>query len=436
MIPASWRDELKRSLRPVPEGRVCRMVGLHLEVEGVDAAVGEAIRVEIDGSEKILAEVVAISDGRLVCMPFAEMAGVRFGATAVPLNRAPAVAVGRSILGRIVDANGSPIDGQGPIEAEDMVGVLNAAPAPLVRPIITEQMPLGVRVVDTMVPCGKGQRLGIFAGAGVGKSSLVSMAIRGTKAPVKVLALIGERGREVREFIERDLGEEGLSSAAVVVATSDQPPLMRIRAALTATRIAEWFRDQGEDVLLIMDSLTRLAMAQREVGISTGEPPTMRGYPPSVGSLMARLLERAGSSDQGSITALYTVLVDGDDMLDPVADAARSILDGHITLSRARAQMSRYPAVDVLDSVSRLESSILTDDQRLLVQAARRMLAVYQSSVDLIEVGAYRAGVNPQLDLAITLRERLEDVFCQDVHELSPLETSWSRLTEAMGGAG
>lgn len=410
------------------------MVGLHLEVEGVDAAIGEAIEVDLGGGKRIRAEVVALSDGRQICMPYGELTGVRYGAAASAMRRPPLLPVGHGLLGRVIDAEGNPIDGKGPIYGEDSVAVTHYPPPAMSRDLIKEQLTLGVRVLDTMVPCGKGQRLGVFAGAGVGKSSLMSMIIRGTTADVKVLALVGERGREVREFIENDLGEEGLKRSVVVVATSDQPPLLRIRAALAATRIAEWFRDRSSDVLLIMDSLTRLAMAQREIGLSSGEPPSARGYPPSVTSLMARLLERAGNSDGGSITGLYSVLVDGDDMNDPVADAARAILDGHITLSRERAQMSRYPAVAVLESISRLETAILGVEQRHLVARTRTLLASLEQARDLLEVGAYRSGSNLLVDQAIETLPALEAVFCQDITERSSLDSAWNSLTSALGG--
>lgn len=418
--------------KPQSVGRVCRMVGLHLEVEGVEAAIGEAVMVDLGNGKKISSEVVALNDGRLICMPYGELVGVRYGAPASALRRPPMLPVGRSLLGRVIDAEGNPIDGKGPIIAEDAVGVTHFPPAPMSRRLIKEQLPLGVRVLDTMVPCGKGQRLGIFAGAGVGKSSLLSMMIRGTSADVKVLALVGERGREVREFIENDLGEEGLASSVVVVSTSDQPPLLRIRAALVATRVSEWFRDNGNDVLLVMDSLTRLAMAQREIGLSSGEPPSARGYPPSVTSLMARLLERAGNADAGSITGLYSVLVDGDDLNDPVADAARSILDGHITLSRDRAQMSKFPAVETLGSISRLEGALLSGEKKAAVAKARSLLAALDQARDLIEVGAYRVGTNALVDTAIRIVPNLDRVFCQDLHETSTPEQAWEMLYAAL----
>lgn len=432
MIPLLWRERLLEVAGPRQSGRVCRMIGLHLEIEGVDAAIGESIHVQLSQREEVVAEVVAVNDGRLVCMPLGALDGLRYGAPATAMRRPPSFPVGRNLLGRVIDAEGRPLDGKGPIFPDALVSVVNSPPEPMARRLISEQLSLGVRVLDTMVPCGRGQRIGVFAGAGVGKSTLLSMMIRGSAADVKVLSLVGERGREVKEFVENDLGDEGLRDAVVVVATSDQPPLLRIRAALAATRLAEWFRDEGDDVLLIMDSLTRLAMAQREVGLSTGEPPSARGYPPSTTSLMARLLERAGNAAVGSITGIYSVLVDGDDMSDPVADSARSILDGHITLSRHRAQLGRYPAVSVLESISRLESAILTKEQRALALQVRSLLASLEQAQDLIDVGAYRSGSNPMVDRALQILEPLERVFGQGVDEASNEVEAWEALRLAM----
>ena len=282
--------------------------------------------------------------------------------------------------------------------------------------------------MDTLIPCGRGQRLGIFAGSGVGKSTLLSMIARGTEAEVSVLALVGERGREVREFIEHDLGEEGLARSVVVVATSDEPALVRLRAAFTATRIAEWYRDQGKHVLLMMDSVTRFCMAQREVGLSAGEPPATRGYPPSVFALLPRLLERAGASETGSITGLYTVLVDGDDMNEPIADAARSILDGHIVLSRKLATAGHFPTIDVLESISRVAPAITTGEQRATATEFRRLLAAYRDAKDLIEIGAYAMGSNPLVDRAIALQPVMEQFLCQDLDDLAPWDDSWAAI--------
>jgi flagellum-specific ATP synthase len=301
--------------------------------------------------------------------------------------------------------------------------------------MIDEALPLGVRALDTLVPCGRGQRMGIFAGSGVGKSTLLSMITRGTEASVTVLALVGERGREVREFIENDLGPEGLARAVVVVATSDEPALVRLRAAFTATRIAEHFRDQGLDVLLLMDSLTRFAMAQREVGLSAGEPPATRGYPPSVFGMLPKLLERAGAGAQGSISALYTVLVEGDDLMDPIGDASRAILDGHIVLSRALATGGHFPSIDVLESISRVGPAITSPEQRALATEMRRLLAAYRDAKDLIEIGAYVAGTNPLVDRAVQLREAMDGFLRQDLHETSTAQDAWQWLGNLVGEA-
>jgi len=313
------------------------------------------------------------------------------------------------------------------------VNVDHRPPHPLTRRMIDEPLPLGVRALDTLIPCGRGQRMGIFAGSGVGKSTLLSMITRGTEAPVTVLALVGERGREVREFIENDLGPEGLARAVVVVATSDQPALVRLRAAFTATRIAESFRDEGLDVLLLMDSLTRFSMAQREVGLSAGEPPATRGYPPSVFAMLPRLLERAGASDRGSITGLYTVLVEGDDLLDPIGDASRAILDGHIVLSRALATSGHYPAIDVLESISRVGPAVTTPEQRAAATVTRQLLAAYREAKDLIEIGAYVEGTNPVVDRAVVLKEAMDGFLRQDMYEVTPAQDAWAWLERLVG---
>ena len=419
---------LKAAASPRRTGRVTRLVGLRVEVEGLEAAVSEAVRITRRDGTELPAEVVAVQDDRLACMPLGELRGVRYGDVVEALGHPLPVRVGRRLLGRVLDGLGRPIDG-GPALADlEEVSVDADPPHPLRREMVDRQLALGVRALDTTVPCGRGQRLGIFAGSGVGKSSLLSMIARGTTAQVCVLALIGERGREVSEFIQRDLGEEGLSRSVVVVATSDQPALVRIRASFTATRIAEWFRDQGLDVVLMMDSLTRFAMAQREVGLSAGEPPATRGYPPSVFSLLPRLLERAGAAEQGSITGLYTVLVEGDDMNEPIADAARSILDGHLVLSRRLATSGHFPSIEVLESISRVEPVIATPEQRGGARELRRLLAAYRDARDLVEIGAYSRGANPLVDRAIGLKDAIEAFLCQDIAEVCELEDSWARL--------
>jgi flagellum-specific ATP synthase len=434
VIPEKVRAQVLRAAAPVRRGRVSRIVGLHLEVEGIEAGVGEAVRIELGGDQSVIAEVVGFEGQRLVCMPLRDVRGVRYGDPAVALRRPTQIPVGRGLLGRVVDADGAPIDGGGPLVAEDLIGLEGHAPDPLERTLIDAPLGLGVRALDTMVPCGVGQRMGIFAGAGVGKSSLLSMVVRGAEVDVRVVALVGERGREVREFLERDLGPEGRARSVVVVATSDEPPLVRVRAAIAATRIAEWFRDRDMRVLLVMDSLTRLALAQREIGLAAGEPPSVRGYPPSVFALMAQLLERAGTARRGSITGLYSVLVEGDDLEEPVADAARSILDGHVVLSRQLANRGRYPAVDVLASLSRLESAILSEERSRLARRARAHLAVLDEVRDLVELGAYQRGTSAEVDEALEVVPRIEAVLRQGVEEISTTEGAWARLAAALGG--
>ena len=416
-------------------GRVSRLLGIQVDVVGLDVAIGDAISVE-GPHGAVPCEVVAVHDHSATCMPFGNLRGVRIGGAAVALGGAPTIFTGRALLGRVLDGLGRPLDGRPLPAGLERVTVTGAAPHPLRRRPVTEQLPLGVRVMDTLVPCGRGQRMGIFAGSGVGKSSLMSMMIRGTEADVSVLALVGERGREVQEFIARDLGPEGLARSVVVVATSDEPPLVRLRAALTATRIAESFRSDGDDVLLLMDSLTRFAMAQREIGLSAGEPPATRGYPPSTFSMLAQLLERAGSAERGSITGLYTVLVDGDDMNDPIADAARSILDGHVVLSRKLATAGQFPTVDALESISRVAPAITTAEQRSAATELRRLMAAHRDARDLIEIGAYVQGTNPMVDRSVALEPAIKAFLTQDLHESVPAEQSWSELHELVGQSG
>ena len=427
IVPDALRSGLVDALGPRRTGRVTRLVGLRVEVDGLEAAVGDAVRIWRGGGT-LDAEVVAVQGSTLACMPLGDLTGVRFGDRAEALGRPLPLAVGEGLLGRVLDGLGRPIDDGPPLVDWEEVSVDAAPPHPLRRDLVDRQLALGVRALDTLVPCGRGQRLGIFAGSGVGKSSLLSMIARGTDAQVAVLALVGERGREVNEFILRDLGPEGLARSVVVVATSDEPALVRIRAAFTATRIAEWFRDQGLDVVLMMDSLTRFAMAQREVGLSAGEPPATRGYPPSVFSLLPKLLERAGAAETGSITGLYTVLVEGDDMNEPIADAARSILDGHIVLTRRLATAGHFPSIEVLDSISRVEPAITTAERRGHARELRRLMAAYRDARDLIEIGAYVRGANPLVDRALALLDVIDAFLRQDVTETVPSESSWNDL--------
>jgi len=410
-------------------GYVSNLIGLIIEATGLQAEVGEVCLVGTDRNRApVSAEVVGFRDGRTLLMPLGELHGIGPGTRVLATGAPFRITVGDGLLGRILSGLGTPEDG-GPEPRGAARSTIAAPPAALSRPRITERVGLGVRALDGLVPCGRGQRLGIFAGSGVGKSSLLGMIARSTSATVNVIALVGERGREVREFIERDLGD-ALERSVVVVATSDQPALVRIKAAFTATTIAEHFRDQGHDVMLMMDSVTRFAMAQREVGLAIGEPPATRGYTPSVFALLPRLLERAGTSTSGSITGLYTVLVDGDDMNEPVADSVRSILDGHVVLTRALAHAGHYPAVDVLQSVSRLVGEIVSSEVQSAAQQLRGALAVLHEKEDLVAIGAYQHGTDPALDTALAHRTEIERFLRQAVTERSdPLQTD-ARLVE------
>ncbi|MGH2873362.1 MAG: FliI/YscN family ATPase [Solirubrobacteraceae bacterium] len=423
-------------------GRVRDLIGLIIEATGLEVEMGEICLVgderDPDGRAAVPTEVVGFRGGRTLLMPLGELTGIGPG-TCVRSTGSPfRIAVGDALLGRVISGLGRPLDGLGELAPVAWRNAHASPPDALSRPRISERVGLGVRALDTLVPCGRGQRLGIFAGSGVGKSSLLGMIARSTTADVNVIALVGERGREVREFIERDLGA-ALAHSVVVVATSDQPALVRIQAAFTATAVAEYFRDRGSDVMLMMDSVTRLAMAQREIGLAIGEPPATRGYTPSVFALLPRLLERAGNSPEGSITGLYTVLVDGDDMNEPIADAVRSILDGHVVLTRSLAHAGHYPAIDVLQSVSRLISEITSADVRDAGQRLRAALAAYREKEDLISIGAYQSGTDPLLDAAIALRSQIDGFLRQRVEDASTLQQADEQLmalgAELPGGA-
>lgn len=424
--PLALPDAVLDAARPQAVGVLRTVVGLTLEVVGTRTAVGDLVRVG-DGADAVLAEVVATSDGTARCLPLGPTRGLRAGTQVRPAG-ALRVPVGAGLLGRVLDGLGRPIDGRGPLRADAWVPVDGEAPHPLERARVDTPLDLGVRVLDTLVTAGRGQRLGLFAGSGVGKSSLLSMIARGTEAEVSVIALVGERGREVREFLEDDLGPEGLARSVVVVATSDQPPLVRMRSAFVATRIAEHLRDEGRHAVLMMDSLTRVAMAQREIGLSVGEPPATRGYPPSTFALLAQLLERAGTGPRGSVTGLYTVLVDGDDHNEPIADAARSILDGHVVLDRRLAVAGHFPSVDALGSISRVASRVSTSEQRALAQRLRSVMAARRAAQDLLDVGAYVAGTNPLVDAAVTHGAQIDAFLRQGMAEAAPAASSWERL--------
>ncbi|HEX3004807.1 MAG TPA: FliI/YscN family ATPase [Angustibacter sp.] len=425
--------EALQAAQPQRVGRISAVVGLVVEVVGVDAAVGDLVLLaSTNGLDGVPAEVVGIARDHLRCMPLGEIDGLRAGDRVVATGDGLRVRVGSELLGRVLDGLGRPADG-GPAVSGELLSVSHRAPDALSRQLVDSPVSLGVRALDTLVPAGRGQRLGIFAGSGVGKSSLLSMIARGTSASVSVLALVGERGREVREFVEGDLGEAGLARSVVVVATSDAPAVTRLRAAFVATRIAEWFRDGGLDVLLMMDSLTRVAMAQREIGLSNGEPPATRGYPPSTFALLPRLLERAGPAATGTITGIYTVLVDGDDHNEPIADAARSILDGHVTLSRRLATAGHFPSIDVLESVSRVVGAVTTPEQRAAATVLRRVLAAHRDARELIEVGAYAAGSDPDVDAAVTHWDALNAFLRQPIDETVGHESSWGHLLALVG---
>lgn len=395
-------------------GKVSKVVGLTIESEGPETHIGALCHIISHNDRTVLAEVVGFREKHVLLMPIGNMSGIAPGSLVIAANRDLEVGVGQSLLGRVLDGLGNPMDGKGPLDIEKYYPVNSMPPNPMTRPRINQVLPLGVKCIDGLLTVGKGQRMGIFAGSGVGKSTLLGMIARNTKADINVIALIGERGREVRDFLERDLGEEGLKRSVVVIATSDQPALIRLKGALVATAIAEYFRDSGKDVLLLMDSLTRFSMAQREIGLAVGEPPVTRGYTPSVYAAMPKLLERSGTSSKGSITGLYSVLVDGDDMNEPITDTARGILDGHIVLSRQLAHRNHYPAIDVLASISRLMTDIVDDDHKARANELRRNLAIYRDAEDLINVGAYVRGSNPDIDLSIKLIKGINGFLIQD----------------------
>lgn len=410
----------------VTYGQVARVVGAEVELRGLRLAVGDAVDITV-GADRRVAEVVAVDEGAARALVLGDTRGLSRGDRVTPHRGGLTAPIGPALVGRIVDALGRPLDGRPPITAD--ATSLEADPPPaLSRRRIDRPLDTGVRLIDTLCTVGRGQRLGLFAGSGVGKSTLLAMMVRGTDADISVIAMVGERGREVREFVEDVLGPEGLARSVVVVATSDEPALMRLRAAVLATRIAEVFADAGNDVLLTVDSLTRLATAQREVGLAAGEPPTSRGYPPSVFSLLPRLLERSGPRERGTVTAFYTVLVEGDDHDEPIADAARSILDGHLVLDRSLTTAGRFPAIDPLASLSRLATTVTDPRQQRIATTIRRGLAAAERVRDLVEVGAYVAGSDPVADLALAHQEHLHAFLRQDADELTPSDAAWDLL--------
>ncbi|CAD7843589.1 Flagellum-specific ATP synthase FliI [Olavius algarvensis spirochete endosymbiont] len=414
-------------------GRLKRVQGILLESIGPKAAVGEICHIMPREGKSLLAEVVSVRDEMVQLMSYEPLHGLETGDLVIASGSPPDVSVGIGMLGRVLNALGMPIDGKGPISLQTRYPMFASPPPPMDRAPISKSIDTGIRAIDAITPIGRGQRMGIFAGSGIGKSTLLGMVARNTSADVNVIALIGERGREVREFIESELGEEGLKHSVLVVSTSDTPALARVRGAFTATTIAEFFRDQGNDVMLLFDSVTRFAMSQREIGLAIGEPPTTRSYTPSVFSLLPRLLERAGIASKGTITGLYTVLVEGDDLDEPVSDAVRGYLDGHIVLDRRLAEQNHYPAIDILASVSRVAPRIMGIEAAKTAAKIRKLVAAYRDKEDLIDVGAYAKGTNPDVDEAIDKREELDNFLIQGITEHEEAQSILSRGTKIAG---
>ncbi|MGI6152227.1 MAG: flagellar protein export ATPase FliI [Christensenellaceae bacterium] len=424
---------LIETINPVEmRGTVQKVIGMTVESKGPMVKMGDICKIYSNeaGAEAVLAEVVGFKEQSVILMPFGSVAGIGVGNKVVATGEEYRVPVGESLKGRILDALGRPIDGKGPVLTTDHYAIDNAPPNPLERVRIKDTLPLGVRAIDGLLTMGKGQRIGIFAGSGVGKSTLLGMIARHSSADINVITLVGERGREVLDFVEKDLGDVGLAKSVLVTATSDQPALLRLKSAMVGTAIAEFFRDQGYNVMLMMDSLTRFAMAQREIGMTVGEPPVSRGFPPSVYAILPKLLERSGTSQKGSITGIYTVLVEGDDMNEPISDTVRGILDGHFVLSRKLAHNNQYPALDVLGSVSRLMPEIVTEEQNEMAGFMRNIMSEYNDVQDLISIGAYKQGANARVDKAIELREPILRFLKQGVSEESTFEQTIEMMRE------
>ena len=421
-------DQLSRILPVDLTGRVSKIVGLTISVSGFPAPMGAICRIDRDNGRPVDASVIGFREQETLLLPLDELSGVHRGNSVSLVQSLPVARVGKRLLGRVLDGRGRFIDGKPAAALPDRADVLGSFTSPLRRPRIDEPLGTGVRVIDGLLTCGKGQRLGIFSGSGVGKSTLLGQMARSSSADVNVVILVGERGREVREFLDRDLGPEGLARSVVIVATSDQPALVRLRSAFLGTAVAEYFRDTGHDVLLMMDSVTRFALAQREIGLSAGEPPATRGYPPSVFSVLPRLLERSGRTDQGSITGFYTVLVEADDANEPISDTVRGILDGHIMLSRKLAQQAHWPAIDVLRSISRSMNDIVRDEHRTAANRLKQLLAAYEQSEDLISVGAYQSGSNRLVDQMIAFRDPINRFLQQTADETVEFDQALENL--------
>jgi flagellum-specific ATP synthase len=417
-------------------GRVNKVIGLVVEATGLNCGVGDVCEIKSkNGKRKKSAEVIGIKNKKILLMPYSELNGVQMDDEVTPLKSRFGIKVGDSLRGRIINALGDPIDGKGPIESDLLVHLYNTPPSPLKRSRIREPLATGIKAIDTFSTVGRGQRIGIFSGSGVGKSVLMGMICRFAEADINVIALIGERGREVREFIERDLGEEGLKKSVVVAVTSDEASILRVKGGLTATTIAEYFREKGLSVLLLMDSITRIAVAQREIGLAAGEPPTTRGYTPSVFTFLPRLLERAGTSQRGSITGIYTVLVEGDDINEPVADAVRSILDGHIVLSRKLASINQYPAIDPLHSISRVMKDIVTEKHYQYSREILDLISTYQDVEDLINLGAYNIGSNKKIDRSIKVMPEVSAFLKQRMNERVTFDETIDMMEAVHAGA-
>lgn len=430
---ARYRQVLRLNGLYTYEGRIDQIVGMTVEATGLFCNIGDVCEISTGGAgKKILSEVVGFRANKVLLMPYQEIEGIGYGASVRSTNEKLMIRMSDALIGRTVDALGEPIDDGPPIEGNDYYSINGEPSNPMTRPRISTPIEMGVKAIDGTLTIGKGQRMGIFSGSGVGKSTLMGMIARNVKADINVIGLVGERGREVVEFITRDLGEEGAKRSVLVVATSDQPAMMRSKCALTATTIAEYFRDQGKDVLLMMDSLTRFAMAQREIGLSIGEPPVARGYTPSIYTALPKLLERSGNFETGSITGIYTVLVEGDDANEPISDTVRGIIDGHIMLSRKVAMKNHYPAIDVLSSVSRLMNDIVDKSHSSAAGQLRNLMAVYQDNQDLISIGAYKGGSNPELDFAISHMSAINEYLQQEVGEKFELDQSVELLKAAI----
>ncbi len=429
----NYFEQLESIIPTALTGSVVRTEGVTAAVADFPAPVGALVEIDRTAGRPIRGEVIGFRQQHALVYPLSEMNGVRHGNRVRLMRTSRVLYVGGELLGRVVDADAKPIDELPQPALNERAPLTGKAPPAIERPRIDQPLSTGIRAIDGLLTCGPGQRMGIFSGSGVGKSVALGMMARYTAADVNIIALIGERGREVNEFLERDLGADGLSRSVVVVATSDQPALVRVQAAMTATTIAEYFRDQGNDVLLMMDSITRFAIAQREIGLAAGEPPTTRGYPPSVFALLPKLVERAGRTKKGSITAFYTVLVEGDDTNEPISDAVRGLLDGHTILSRRLAAKGHYPSVDVLESISRLMNELITDDHKSAAIALRELMAAYRDHEDLISIGAYRQGSNPTVDTAMSMKEEIDRYLRQPIDQPSSLDEARSQLLELVG---